>query len=286
MASLHISITAETLFYVGPIPVSNSMLTSWVVTLFLVGLSLWAKNHIKKTKKPTGLQNFLEMMVESLHNITANITQSTARTNIIFPFFLSFFLFILLNNWLGLFPGVGTIGLNLPAGEDAGNSQSRPSPFVKQVSATTEPSIVVESPDEPKYTFVPLFRAGTADLNTTLGLALISVIATQIIGIKFLGLSYFEKFINVKGPISFFVGILETISEISKVISFTFRLFGNIFAGEVLLAVMAFLVPLIVPMPFIALEVFVGVIQAFVFSVLTLVFMNMATQGHDSEKHA
>src|SRR5262249_28496262 len=144
------------------------------------------------------------------------------------PFIATFFLFILLNNWCGLIPGVGTIGF-----------------FEHEAK-------------EGAAVFVPYFRAGTADLNTTLALGLISVICIQAFGVMYQKLGYFSKFINFSSPIGFIVGILEIVSEISRVISFAFRLFGNIFAGEVLLAVIGFLVPVIGPMPFYGLELFVG----------------------------
>ncbi len=286
MSSLHISISAENVFNLGPIPISNSMLTSFIVTALIIWLSVWAKNNVKFTKKPTGLQNFLEMLVETLYDIASGITESPARTKTIFPLFISFFLFVLLNNWFGLLPGVGSIGLKKPVTEGEHAVLNRNPPYIKTVSANESESTSAESHEKPTYKFVPLFRAGTADLNTTIALALISVISTQVIGAKFLGLAYFKKFVNFEGPIDWFVGVLETISEFSKIISFAFRLFGNIFAGEVLLTVIAYLIPIFLPMPFIGMEIFFGAIQAFIFSVLTLVFMNMATHGHGSEAHA
>ena len=128
---------------------------------------------------------------------------------------------------------------------------------------------------------VPLLRAASSDLNTTLAIALVSVTFTQIVGLRHLGGEYLGRFFNVRGgPIGFYVGILELIAEFAKIISFTFRLFGNVFAGEVLIAVMTFLVPWIVVLPFYGLELFVGFIQAFVFAVLTLAFMSLATESH------
>lgn len=121
-------------------------------------------------------------------------------------------------------------------------------------------------------------RSPSSDLNFTLALAIISVISIQYYGIKQLGfLKYGKKFINFENPIKFFIGILEIVSEFAKIISFSFRLFGNIFAGEVLLLVIYFLVPYIAPLPFLFLEIFVGFIQALVFSMLTLVFLKIAT---------
>lgn len=159
-----------------------------------------------------------------------------------FPLIATLFLFIISASWFGLLPGAETITWN----------------------------------------GVPLLRGGTADLNITLGLAIFSVVSIQFYGYKILGLKYFRKFFNFSNPINFFVGFLELISEFAKIMSFAFRLFGNIFAGEVLLAVIAFLLPLAGPLPFLGLEIFVGFIQALVFATLTLVFINIAVT---SEHH-
>jgi F-type H+-transporting ATPase subunit a len=152
----------------------------------------------------------------------------------------------MISNWSGLLPGVGSIGIS----------------------------------EHEKL--IPLFRAPTADLNTTLALAIVAIISVQWAGLKTLGVHYLSKFINFSSPVNFFVGILEIISEFSRLISFTFRLFGNIFAGEVLLAVVAFLIPAVVPVPFLGMEIFVGFIQALVFSMLTATFLSMAVikEGH------
>lgn len=128
---------------------------------------------------------------------------------------------------------------------------------------------------------IPILRGNNADLNTTMGLALISVFLIQVYSIKYLGIKgYLQKFFNFTNPILFFVGILDIISEISKVISFSFRLFGNIFAGEVLMTIIAFLIPILASFPFLLFEFFVGLIQAMVFSMLTAVFINGAIQKH------
>jgi F-type H+-transporting ATPase subunit a len=146
---------------------------------------------------------------------------------------------------------------------------------------------------EELFVVTPFVRAAATDLNLTLGLALASVAAIQYYGIRALGLGYFSKFVNIpaldmqkKGPmgtIDFGVGILELISEFAKIISFAFRLLGNIFAGQVLLFVIAFLIPFALPVVFFGLEVFVGAIQAFVFAMLTLVFVNTAMISHHDE---
>jgi F-type H+-transporting ATPase subunit a len=163
-----------------------------------------------------------------------------------FPLVATFFIFIIVNNWAGLIPGFGSIGIyEMKEGHEV---------------------------------FVPFLRSANADLNTTIMLSLVSVIVIQIVGIGVIGLkSYTKKFFNFSSPILFFVGILELISEFIKIISFSFRLFGNVFAGEVLLIVITMLVPYILPIPFYGLELFVGFIQALVFTMLTLVFIKMAT---------
>jgi len=135
--------------------------------------------------------------------------------------------------------------------------------------------------------FVPLLRPSSTDLNMTLALSLFAVIAVQIFGFRTLGIKgYAGKFFSLKGgPIMLYVGLLELIGEFSKILSFSFRLFGNIFAGEVLMIVISFLVPFVAALPFYGLEIFVGFIQAFIFATLTLIFMTVAVTGHGEEHH-
>lgn len=238
MATIHISLTAQPLFHLGPLTVTNSLLTSWIVVVVLVTLAV--KFSKRFSLIPSFGQMLLEVPIETLYNVTKGIASHRALT--FFPYVATFFLFILLSNLSGLIPGVGTIGLREHG------------------------------------TLVPFFRAPTADLNTTLALAIVSVVLVQYYGLKTFGARYLSKFFTLKNPIQTFVGLLEFVSEIAKVVSFTFRLFGNIFAGEVLLVVTSALIPVIAPVPFYGLEVFVGLIQAVVFSMLTLVFLNMATE--------
>jgi len=302
-SSLHISISAEKVFSLGGLNVSNSMLTSVIVSGLLIMFAILVNRSLQKTDRPSGLQNFAEWLVESLQGLVMSVTGSAEKSKIFFPWFATFLLFILFNNWLGLFPGVGTIGFTEQADEThASLTPSSVTVFSPEAYAAT---LDIENPStEPTNTnpeeteahaaeeevggqeavFVPYLRAGTADLNTTLALAIISVSMTQVFGFQFLRLSYFTKFINFASPLGFFIGALELVLEFAKIISFAFRLFGNIFAGEVLLAVIYFLVPLIVPMPFLGLEIIVGVIQALVFAMLSLVFFNMATSGHHEEQ--
>ncbi len=272
--SIHISLSAETIFHVGSFAITNSMFTSTIVSAILIVFAMMVNRSLKTTDRPTGLQNFAEWVIEALFTLVHSITHDLKKTNRFFPLIATFLLFILLNNWFGLLPGVGTI---------LKTEESKPVETI--VHAAEETRAVEETAEHGEQAehkpAPPLFRAGTADLNTTLALALISIIATQLFGIQAQQLGYFKKFLNFSSPIMFFVGILELISEFAKIISFAFRLFGNIFAGEVLLVVIAALLPLGVPLPFYGLELFVGFIQALVFSMLSLVFFNMATISHD-----
>lgn len=241
----HISLAAQILWRVGGFPISNALLTTWLVMVLLFVMSYLATRRL--TIIPGNIQNIAELLVGGLYDFFEKISGSHIKK--VFSLIASLFFFIILANWVGLLPGVGTIGF---FGE--GNE------------------------------FTPLLRGATADLNTTLALAITSVLAIQYFGFKTLGATYGGRFFDIRSPIYFFVGLLELISDASKVISFAFRLFGNIFAGEVLLAVMAFLMPFIVPLPFLMLELFVGFIQALVFSMLTAVFLNVAVAhsgGHE-----
>lgn len=240
---LHISISAERLWTILGLPISNAFLTTWIVMGLLIVLAILATR--KMSLIPTNAQLIAETLIGALQDAFGAIAGK--KINQFFPLVASLFLFILTANWIGLLPGVGTVGFYrgevLPAG---------------------------------RQEFVPLFRAATADLNMTLALAIIAVLAMQYYGFRNLGAHYLGRFINFRDPIMFSVGLLEIVSDISKVLSFAFRLFGNIFAGEVLLAVIAFLIPFIVPLPFLMMEIFVGLIQAFVFSMLTTAFLTLA----------
>lgn len=242
-----VSLAAETVFHLGPIPVSNSIITTWIVVLLLIV----GATFLRKAKViPRGFQNLVEALFEGALGIMDSVTQDHKLSEKYFPFIFTFFIFILTGNWFGLLPGVGSIGFHeIHAGQE---------------------------------TFVPLLRGPAADLNFTLALALISVIATQIIAIVALGfVQHMKKYVNFKNPIMGFVGALEAMSELAKMISFSFRLFGNVFAGEVLLIVIGLIIPYVVPIPFLFLELFVGFIQAFIFAMLTLVFLKVATAVHE-----
>jgi len=282
-AELHISISAEPLATFGPLTISNSIFTSLIVSALMILFFLAVNRTLKrKTKKLSTLQNIAEYIIQGFYGLVQGVTGDHKKTRFFMPYFTAFFLFIMFNNWFGLMPGVGTIGFTHSAEgtEHAVLLQKEVSP-VPTVQAQEQVEETVEETVADEEVFVPYLRAGTADLNTTLALSLFTMFFVQFVGIKYQGLAYFKKFINFKNPILAFVALLETISEFAKVLSFAFRLFGNIFAGEVLLIVIGALVPILAPMPFYGLEIFVGLIQALVFSLLSVVFFNVATVSHD-----
>ncbi|MFZ6036298.1 MAG: F0F1 ATP synthase subunit A [Patescibacteria group bacterium] len=261
-----VTIFAEPIAHVGGFTITNSLINSWMTVLIIAVLAFVIGKKIRRI--PAGLQNAFEIIVEGALKLTDSVTGSRVLSQKVFPFIFSIFLFILVNNWLGLIPGIGSIGfLEMHDGHEV---------------------------------FVPFFRGATADLNTTLALALFSVVASNIFGIIIVGAwKYFNKFINVRAlvevpmkirkepttifvnPIKFFVGLIEIIGEIAKVASLSFRLFGNVFAGEVLLSSMAVLFAFVLPIPFIFLEVVVGLIQALIFAMLTLVYFSVAAAADE-----
>ena len=265
------TLASETIGHIASFPIRNSMLMGWVaIVLLVIGALVIKKKGLKMV--PKGFQNFVEVIVEGLFNFFNTITNDEKQTRKFFPIVATIFILVLMSNWMGILPGVGSIGF-----------------YEKEhveVSVSEEPSAEVKTAET---IFIPYFRSGFADVNMTLALAIISVVMTQFYGITSLGFfSYAGKFfVNpFKDPIGSGVGILELVSEFSKMISFSFRLFGNIFAGEILLTVISFLSPYLAPIPFYGLEIFVGFVQALVFSLLTLVFMKMAVTSHHEPAHA
>lgn len=258
------TIFAEPIFKIGNFQITNSLFSSLLVTIFLVVTFIFVRGKIKQV--PKGIQNFFEMILEGGLNFADTITRDRKSSERLLPVVLALFLFILLNNWFGLLPIIGTIG------------------FYEM--------------HEGHQVFIPFFRGGTADLNMTLALALFAVIFSHLMGVFTIGAwKHFNKFINIEtfleipkkfkkdksvlfiNPVKFFVGFMEIVGELAKIMSLSLRLFGNIFAGEVLLASMATILAFLLPVPFFFLEVLVGVVQATVFSVLTLVFLSMSVSA-------
>ncbi|HSR88986.1 MAG TPA: F0F1 ATP synthase subunit A [Candidatus Udaeobacter sp.] len=261
MTELHIpTLAPETIFHIGKLPVTNTIVNVWlaIVILLVVGLKLGKKISLK----PGKMQNFMEFFLEKLLNYFDQITADRKKTLRFLPLVGSVFFFILLSNWLGLLPGTGSIHF----GE------------------------------------APLLRPANSDLNLTLAMAVSVVVISHIIGLvtvgvfthinKFIQLGSFVKSLN-KGPIAIFtaiinmaVGLIEIVSEFAKVLSLSLRLFGNIFAGEVLISVISSIAAAFLPTPFMVLELLVGLVQASVFTMLTLVYLTILSSAPHGEEHS
>ena len=273
--SQEITLFAEPIFHAGSFTVTNALLTSWVVVAIIIILSFVLRSRLKTV--PGKLQNIFELIIENALGLCDQVTNSRALSVKIFPIAISVFFFILINNCLGILP-FGGFG-------------------------------IIEKSEE-GLAFIPFLRGGTADVNTTIALAVMAVVGANVFGVFSIGLwKTFNKYVNLKvlgqiftkiredktviivAPITFFVGLIEIIGEFAKVASLSFRLFGNVFAGEVLLVSMAALVAYIVPIPFLFLELLVGVIQALIFSILLVVYFTIGATDHDEhesehKKHA
>lgn len=252
------TLASEAIGHLGFFELRNTMLMAWLAMAVLLGLA--ATGYLRGFRLiPTRFQAFLELIVESLLGLATSVLGDEGKARKVFPIVASIFLFILTANWMGIFPGVG--------------------------------SITIEGMHEGHLMALPLLRSMNADVNMTLALAMTSIIYVHWMGIRTLGaMEHITKFFvppwHKPYLIGTAVGLLEFVGEFSRIISFSFRLFGNIFAGEVLLVVVSFLVPYAAPIPFMGLELFVGFIQALVFAMLTLVFLGMGmTSHHEHEDH-
>lgn len=268
----HIQIPAEAIAGVGGFPITNTMLAGWISVVVILAITLRAVGQSRDV--PGRLQGFIEVVIGFFLNLCESVA-GPERGRRFFPIVGSIFLFLVVSNWMGLLPGYTTIEVK----EWRAPASAETVAVKKDVHLAKDDHAGKD--DHGKSAGIPLLRAASSDLNTTLALGLLSVLLTQVYGLRYLKGEYVQRFFNFReGPIGFYVGVLELIGEFAKIISFTFRLFGNIFAGEVLLAVIVFLLPWVAVLPFLGLELFVGLIQAFVFAVLTLVFMTLATTSH------
>ena len=257
---------AEAIAHIGSFPITNTMVNGWIAVLFFVVIAYFITK--KRESIPKGFQNVVEAIVEFLLIETEKVTGDKIRARQFLPIVGTIFLFVLFSNWIGLVPGTGSIGIwGVMHGE-------------------------VE--------LIPLLRPAASDLNLTLAIALFAVISSHLFGVTKLGVvNHVSKFVNIrgifqsikKGPVAivvacieFGVGLLEIIGEIAKVLSLSLRLFGNVFAGEVLITVMLGMFSLFLPIPFMFLEILVGVIQATVFAMLTLAYFTVATTPHAHEE--
>lgn len=265
-------IFAEHIFSIGSFPITNAYLNSLLTVLIVVVGGFFIQRSLRDV--PTGAQNFAESVLELMLSYADRVTGDRKKSLRLLPLAGSLFLFIIISNWAGILPGIGSIGI-----------------YHTMAGGVRE--------------FIPLFRSANADLNLTLAMAAVSIITVHVLGVATVGFfRYANKFIKLgdlwqavrsgsiekifTAIVEFGVGLLEIISEVSKVLSLSLRLFGNIFAGEVLLTVLSAIVAYLVPLPFMALELLVGFIQALVFSMLVLVYTSVATMplpdhGHDGQ---
>jgi F-type H+-transporting ATPase subunit a len=259
---------AEVVFHLFGFPITNTLVAAWLTITVLIGVFFAATRKIKLI--PSRLQTLLEFAIGGLLNFCQSVAgEKNGRR--FFPIVATIFLFVLMNAWLSLLPGFGSVEVITAEGEH-----------------------------------VHLLRGANTDINVPLALALVSFVFVEYFGLRSHGLRYLGKFINVgqffrsigqlfrgrfkaglsglfNGMIDIFVGILEALSEVIRVVSFTFRLFGNMTAGEILLLIVAFLVPWVLALPFYGLELLVGFVQALIFAGLTLVFVTIAVTSHQAE---
>ena len=280
----------ENFLGLGPFYLVNTLPTLAVTIVLLLVIGFAANRSLKKSQQtdlvPSGIGNVMEAILEMLYNMTEG-SAGTKWAKAIFPWFATIMIYVLFANLLKLIPGFESIGV-IHHAHGEGHT-------IAELGGGWA-NILPEKVEEGGYILAPFFRGISVDLNFTLSLALISFFSIQVMGVRAQGLGYFSKFFNTKrmfkvpffGAMDFLVGLLEIISEFAKILSFTFRLFGNMFAGVVLVAVVASLLGKIsiLPSMIMMFELFVGFIQAFVFGMLTMVFMAMATQGHGDEEHA
>ncbi len=269
-----IQIQPEPIFYIGSFPITNTLIGTWISIVALLLVFYFGTR--RRDLIPSGMQNILESIVEYLLNLTEGVS-GKVKARRFFPLVATFFLFVLFCNLLDVFPGVDTIGtVNVAA--------------LRLAHLSPPQSFLLFGEYSDKLT--PWIRPGTSDLNLTLALALVSVIVTQVLGFIALGPKVqLSKYFNFKalrhgfqGPIEFFVGLIELVTELSRILSFSFRLFGNIFAGSAVLAVFAYILPFIGTIVFIPLELFVAFVQALIFALLTLVFLEIGTTSHEEDE--
>ncbi|MSU74445.1 ATP synthase F0 subunit A [Candidatus Kaiserbacteria bacterium] len=236
---IHVVLKAEQLGSVFGFPITNSLIMAWIVMALLIGFAYVFGRSL--TLVPGKIQTGVEWAFEGALAYMAEVLESKVLARRFFPLIASLFLFIAVINEIEFFPGIGSIGL-IHASE-----------------------------------FLPILRAPTTDLNFTLALALIAFFTIEITGIAMLGFSkYVGKYVNLKSPIGFVVGLIELISNLGRLVSFSFRLFGNIFAGEVMVLVAGYFLAYLLPAPLMGFEMFIGLVQALVFAMLTLFFIKLA----------
>lgn len=243
---LNISLSPDIIFHIGSFPVTNTFFWSIILTIFIMALFVSVASRLKD--RPSKLQNIIEMLIEGAYSFVESVIGPGKKAKRIFPLVTTMFIFIVFSNLAVYIPGQSAFSIDRGSGP------------------------------------LSIFRAVMSDYGLVLIMTLIAVITMQIVAIAVSGpFKYVGKFINLRNPLKFFLGLMDLIGEIAKIVSLSFRLFGNVFAGEVLGMVMLFLAPFFVPLPFMFLGLLTAVVQAFVFSVLTLVFVSMASELEGEE---
>ncbi|HEX6484442.1 MAG TPA: F0F1 ATP synthase subunit A [Ktedonobacteraceae bacterium] len=269
----NISLAPDVIFHIGPFPVTNTLLGTWLSIIVLVVLFYLGTR--RRDLIPSGMQNFMEWAVELLLGLVEGVAGKVNGKRF-FPLVATFFTFIVVSNIFDIIPGVDTVGQIDTAA-------------IKAAHLTGQPVLGFLLFGDLSNKIIPWIRPATTDLNLTIGMALIAVITAQVFGFATLGagehLSKYFNFpallkFNFTGFIEFFVGILDVVQEIGRILSLAFRLFGNIFAGSVVLAVFAFIIPFVSDIIFIPFELFVAFVQAFVFALLTLIYLQLAVTPH------
>jgi len=264
----HPRLPAEEVFHLFGVPIANSVVGAWLTIIVLVGLSYAVTHRIRLI--PGRLQGVLEFALGWLYNLCQEVAgEENGRR--FFPIVTTIFLFVMMNAWLSLLPGFGSITITTSEGEA-----------------------------------VHLLRGANTDINMPLALALMSFVSVFYFGVRSLGVHYLGKFVNVGqflgglrhltrgklgaglsgmfiGVINIFIGFIEALSNLVRIVSFTLRLFGNMTAGEILLLIAVFLVPFLFALPFYGLELLVGFVQALIFGGLTLIFLTVAVAAHGAE---
>lgn len=247
---LSIHLAPEVVTTVFGVPITSTLLTVWLTMAILVTLAWFATRRLHLV--PSKLQSVFELLISTVFDYMADTLESKDLAKRFFPLVMTIFIFILAMNWTGTLPGAESIGIYKEVAEHG----------------------------EVVHEFMPFFAPPAADLNITIAFAIIAFVSIEIAGVTVIGLfKYAGKFINFRSPLAFIIGLIELLSELARLISFSFRLFGNIFAGKTLLMVVMFLAtPYLLPVPLMIYELFVGFIQAFIFAILTLFFIKIAVE--------
>jgi F-type H+-transporting ATPase subunit a len=294
----------EPLFYVSgqPFAITNTLLTTWILYAILILLALGVRRTVGKNgSRSRGVAAIMEPVVEALQNLSESTAGSQWAKRFL-PWVGGIIMVVLIANMLKLVPGFESIGLLHEAHGEEGYPARQILPNVFAIYVPEDKAVLEEA--EHLYEVVPFFRGSSTDLNFTLAIALVTMFMVQVFGVMSNGAGYFSKFFNFGpfvriwntkrlGPfdvimpfIDIFVGILELISEIAKVISFSFRLLGSMFGGAILFGVITTLLPALAFGVYF-LELFFGAVQALVFGILGLVFMTVAIQSHGhGDEHA